>query len=102
MCFNCKPRNNCKSIVKEYGYVCYSETRDNKMIVFNLYIYKQYRGQGFAKELLRECIKLIREKIKYDGEILIEVKPTDASIDAIKLRKCYEKLGLTILESEED
>lgn len=81
----------------KYGY-CYYVIDNNKALIFNLYTEPEYRGLGYARKHLQYVIDEIRQ-IGYEGEIEIEVKPRENSINDKKLKLFYTKMGLKIIDS---
>lgn len=94
-CVNCEPRHNCGFILSEYGYCCYCFPDDNAL-VFNLYIHKEFRRLGHAKELIKRCITAIRES-GYTKEIRVEAAPTENSISVDDLVAFYKRMCLTVV-----
>lgn len=95
-CIDCEPRDNCKFILNKYGYCCYCIKSDGYALIFNLYVYKEFRRLGHAKEIIQMCISAIRER-GYEKEIRIEAEPREDSILLENLVDFYRKMGLTVL-----
>ena len=95
-CINCEPLNNCKFILNEYGYCCYSMKSDCDALIFNLHIYKEFRRLGHAREIIKKCITEIREN-GYEKEIRIEAEPMENSISVGDLVCFYRKMGLVVI-----
>lgn len=91
-CIDCDPRDNCNFILNEYGYCCYCIKSDCDASIFNLYIYKEFRRLGHAKEIIKMCITEIRER-GYEKEIKIEAEPRENSISIEALIDYYKKWG---------
>ncbi len=96
-CIDCEARDNCGFILTEYGYCCYCFPDNKNALIFNLYIYKEFRRLGHAKEIIEKCITTIREK-GYEKEISIEAAPTENSISVEDLVVFYKNMGLTVKE----
>lgn len=97
-CIGCNPRDNCDFILNKYGYCCYCIKSDCEALIFNLYVHKEFRRLGHAKEIIQLCIAAIR-KNGYEKEIKIEVEPMENSISAEDLANFYKKMGLVILQT---
>ena len=88
------------SINNQYGH-CYYCVCDNKCsMIYNLYVEKEYRRQGHAKELLKQAINKIRE-LGYIKEIKIVAEPEENSIDQESLIKLYKSIGLKVIDSKD-
>lgn len=91
-------------IENEFGYCRYmfdNEWDDNNnktiyAIIYDLYIYKEFRRKGKAREILEIIIKQIRE-YDYNDDIFISVEPREDSISENDLKNFYDSLGLTII-----
>jgi ribosomal protein S18 acetylase RimI-like enzyme len=88
-------------IINDFGYCCFDFGKYNifdidKAIIYNLYVYPEYRKCGQAKKLLKETIDEIR-KSNYNLDIFIEAKPRDNSISINNLINFYKSIGLRIL-----
>lgn len=94
-CVNCEPRYDCDFVLNEYGYCCYCFPSDDAL-VFNLYVHKEFRRLGHAKELIERCITAIRES-GYTKEINIEAEPKENSVSVDDLVAFYKKMGLTVI-----
>jgi ribosomal protein S18 acetylase RimI-like enzyme len=94
-CVNCESRYNCDFVLNEYGYCCYCFPDENAL-VFNLYVYKEFRRLGHAKELIKMCITAIRES-GYAKEIRVEAAPMENSISVDDLVAFYKRMGLTVI-----
>ncbi len=77
----------------EYGW-CYW-TLSPTPFIYNLYIDKRFRRQGFGRHILRLVIAEIRLSGN-EGNITIESKPSENSIDSDSLIRFYESEGLHI------
>ena len=89
---------NDNFIHNKYGY-CYYEIEPGKNpIIYNLYVYPEYRRMGWAKWLLQYVINEIRQ-YGYGGEINIEALPKERDIDKERLKIFYVSMGLTILNT---
>lgn len=86
-------------IETEYGYCFYTFEDYPGALIYNLYVYPQFRRQGHAKKLLRSVIDLICST-GYTGDIGIEVIPREDSISRNDLYNFYKTLNLKILEKE--
>lgn len=81
------------------GYCCYSFNQDHsRAVIYNLYIYPEYRRKGKARKLLQSAIDEIKSIGNYKGEIEIQIDPREGSINLKALRLFYTSLGLKILE----
>lgn len=89
--------NDENFIHNKFGYCYYS--LEPYPIIFNLYIEPEYRKQGHSKKLLQYVINEIRNT-GWAGEIEIEAKPRENSINEERLIKYYEDMGLKIIESK--
>ncbi len=85
-----------KFVQNEAGYCCYDINWKPDPLIYNLYIYKEYRRRGHAKTLLTLAIRAIRDT-GYYGEICIEPKPRENSIPSTKLVDLYKSFNLKIL-----
>lgn len=83
-------------IQTKFGYCFYN--LDLNPVIYNLYVYPQYRKCGHSRTLLELVIKEIR-KSGYKGKIFIEAKPKEDSIELSDLTKYYKSMGLEIYES---
>ncbi|MHC1722756.1 MAG: GNAT family N-acetyltransferase [Aminipila sp.] len=97
-CINCIPRDNCDFIINQYGYCCYCIKSDSYALIFNLYIHKEFRRLGHAKEIIKMCITAIRKR-GYEKEITIEAEPRENSIPVEDLVVFYRKMGLLVIGS---
>lgn len=95
-CMDCEPRDNCKFILNKYGYCCYCMKPNCDALIFNLYIHKEFRRLGHAREIIKTCITAIRES-GYEKEIKIEAEPRENSISVEDLVFFYRKMGLAVL-----
>jgi len=85
-------------IETDYGYCFYTFEDYPGALIYNLYVYPQFRRQGRAKKLLQSIIDLIKST-GYTGEIGIEVAPRENSIDKKDLCNFYKTFNLKILET---
>jgi len=87
-------------IKTKYGYGFYAFEFNGKeyvnAIIYNLYVYQEYRRQGRATDILLKIIRLIRG-FGYEGNIEIEAEPREGSISAEDLERFYQRLGLIIV-----
>jgi GNAT superfamily N-acetyltransferase len=79
----------------ETGYCSY-DVSSEAAAIWNLYVYKEYRGRGRARALLERAIAEIRS-FGYDGEIDIEAGPKEGCMSKRDLVAFYERLGLRVL-----
>lgn len=86
-------------IETEYGYCFYTFEDYPGALIYNLYVYNQFRRQGHAKKLLQSVIDLIKST-GYTGEIGIEAIPRENSIELCDLYNFYKTFNLKILEKE--
>lgn|SRR5574344_805381 len=85
-----------------YGY-CYYEIKENKGLIYNLYIEESYRHQGLAKHLLSMIINEIKQINPDIKEIYIGIDSNNKNIDINHLYKFYASLGLEVdLYTEEE
>lgn len=82
-------------IQNKFGY-CFYTLESPYPIIYNLYIYPQYRMCGHSKLLLQFVINEIR-KDGYTGEIRIQAKPQEDSISLENLIKYYKSMGLIVI-----
>lgn len=83
----------------KYGYCYYSN--GIAPLIWNLYIYPQYRRKGHAKRLLRMMIDEILFEMDTPRPINIEVSPRENSINVEDLTRFYKSMGLHILKEVE-
>lgn len=84
------------NVESKYG-VCEYSFENEYVHVFNLFVFKKYRGNGKATELLETVIEKIRET-GYNGEIQIVADPKEKGINKQKLKLFYIKLGLRVFD----
>lgn len=96
--------DDTKIFSNNYGYCLYSycteftkhdDTMHRFYGIYNLFVHPQYRGQGYAREILQAVIAIIRQT-GYTREMKIESDPTDPLISVKRLATFYESLGLTL------
>lgn len=83
-------------ISNRYGYCYYDMEFKPSPIIFNLFIYEDYRRKKHGTNILKTVIFAIRHVHNYSGDILIEVSPQKNSIPKDILTNLYKKLGLKI------
>lgn len=83
-------------IQNRFGY-CFYECKKDSALIYNLFVYPEFRRQGKAKRLLRLVINEIRDS-GYAGAINITVSPKDESVNIDRLSSFYQILGLKITE----
>lgn len=83
-------------IEDDFGYCCFLFDEKGQAIVYNLYVYAEYRRQGKAKYILQKVINEIKVS-GYNGQILIEAKPREDSVDIENLIAFYKTMGLKVL-----
>lgn len=89
------------NIFNNYGHCHYCVCKDNNCsMIYNLYIEKEYRRQGHAKQLVETAINEIR-KTGYEGDIKIVAEPEEESIKKQDLIEFYEKMNLKIIDQNE-
>ena len=88
-------QENENFIQNKFGYCFY--ILDSCPVIYNLYVYPQYRRCGHSKILLQFVINEIR-KTGYTGGIGIQAKPRENSISQNDLIKYYESIGLKLWE----
>ena len=86
-------------ISNNYGYCHYCIDERYNPIVYDLFVYEEYRKRGHGTDLLNTVIKEIREK--HSGSCIdIEVEPTDRSMTYEMLEGFYLSLGLLIISPD--
>ena len=80
-------------IQNKFGYCFYS--LGACPLIYNLYIYPEYRLSGNSKNILEIVISEIR-KNGYSSEIYIQAIPKEESISLEDLTKYYKRMGLFI------
>jgi len=106
-CEYCKERKpildeleDCEDFIQnKFGYCFYS--LEARPLIYNLYVHPQYRKCGHSRMLLKCIINEIR-KTGYGGLIYIQVNPRENSIESDNLKKYYESMGFSILNSAEE
>ena len=93
-------------IETDFGYCKYGffdNVFNNKLVcfIYDLYIYKQYRGFGISRRILESAICEIKS-LGYIDDIYIESDPRENSISKIKLTRFYKSLGLKIYIRKND
>ena len=88
-------------IHNKYGYCYYEIEQDKTPLIFNLYVYPQYRKQGHARKILEFVMNEIRQT-GYTGMINIEVSPREDSISRESLAGFYSSLGLNLINCGQD
>lgn len=89
------PEVNGETFVQsEYGY-CFYEV-DESALIYNLYVYPEFRRNGHATDLLHMAVKELRAT-GYCGQICVEVVPTEDSVCVPVLANFYVKNGLELL-----
>lgn len=83
-----------KKIKKYYGYVFY-EFKDDYVHLFNLYVYKKYRGNGLSRKLLEQAISEIRET-GWEKEISIVAICRENCMTQEQLVDFYTRMGLDV------
>lgn len=68
--------------------------------IYGLYVNPPSRRRGVARALLLRVMTEIRSE-DWDGEILIQAKPSEGSISKSDLTVFYQSLGLTVVENWE-
>lgn len=95
-------KDDPKFIQNEFGYCYYvfgtdyNTPKDNgeiHAVIYNLYIFPEFRRQGHGKKILQSVIDAIRAT-KYEGEIRIFPSPREDSIGFKDLVKFYQSMGL--------
>ena len=85
-------------ISNEYGHCHYCVCKEeNCAMIYNLYIEKEHRRKGKAKEFIEKAINKIRAT-GYKGDIKIAAEPEDDSISKDDLIIFYKKMGLKVVE----
>lgn len=87
-------KENENYIHTKHGY-CYYYIEGEEAIIYNLYIEPQYRRKGYAKQLLKLVIYLI--KTFGITAIQIECKPRDDSISLEELSRFYKSMRLQVI-----
>lgn len=84
-------------ISNEYGHCYYCVCKDNDCsMIYNLFIKKDYRRKGIAKDFIQKAIDKIRAT-GYIGDIKIVAEPEDNSISKENLIRFYKKMDLKII-----
>lgn len=83
-------------IESEFGYCSFDIDSSEFAIIHGLYIYEEFRKQGYGRELLEFVVERIRQ-CGYKGDIYIQAIPKENSISKEKLELFYESLGLCLL-----
>jgi ribosomal protein S18 acetylase RimI-like enzyme len=65
-------------------------------MIYDLYVRKEYRRKGHARNLIQTVINKIRVS-GYEKDIRIEAQPKENSIDVKKLTIFYEGMGLKVI-----
>ena len=87
------------NISNKYGHCYYCVCVDNDCaMIYNLFIKKEYRRKGHAKELLKQAINKIRE-FGYKQDIKIVAEPEENSISKENLIEFYKKMNLKVVDS---
>lgn len=81
-------------ISTNFGYCFY--TLYPYPLIYNLYVFPEYRKKGNSKTLLCFCINEIK-KSGYYGKIKIQAEPKENSISQQDLIRYYKNMGLSIL-----
>lgn len=81
-------------IQNKYGY-CFYVIEDNEATIYNLYVYKEFRKKGKARNLLLHVISDINDHNIYN--IKVEAIPQERSIRYSKLVDFYKSLGLNVI-----
>ena len=92
-------RENENFFQTKFGY-CFYSLGDNPLI-YNLYVHLQHRRRGHSKTLLQCVIGEIR-KTGHSGEIYIQAKSKENSMETTDLIKYYESMGLVVLKEREN
>ena len=81
-------------IGNEYGHCCYCLCNSCAML-HDIYIKKEHRRKGHAKDLVKKAIEEIRAE-GYEDDIKIVAKPQE-DISFESLIKFYEKMNLKVI-----
>jgi GNAT superfamily N-acetyltransferase len=87
-------KDNENFIQNKYGH-CYYCVCDGCAMLFNLYVEKEHRRKGHAKEIINLVVGEIR-KLGYTKEIQIVACPREESISREDLVSFYVKMGLSV------
>jgi ribosomal protein S18 acetylase RimI-like enzyme len=87
-------------IETESGYCSYDIDEMEGACIYNLYVYKDFRRCGKARELLSLAIEEIRSN-GYGCQIGIEASPKENSISKESLVDFYRSLGLYVTNAED-
>jgi GNAT superfamily N-acetyltransferase len=79
------------------GYCCFDKDFEPFPVIYNLYVYRQFRKLGNGTILLKLAIYTLRNIYGYKGTIGIEASPSENSIPKAKLICVYERLGLKVI-----
>lgn len=85
-----------KFIHTHFGYCFYS--LGAQPVIYNLYVYPEYRRQGNSRVLLQMAISEIRRS-DYKGKICVQAVPKENSIEPAKLIQYYNSLELVVMDS---
>lgn len=86
------------SISNDYGHCYYCVcVNENCAFIYNLYVNKEHRRKGHAKQFIQQAINKIRE-IGYEKDIEIIAEPEEESITKDDLIKFYEKMNLKVID----
>lgn len=70
-------------------------------LIYDLYVYTEYRRMGHSKRMLRFLTDEIRST-GYDGAIYVKAEPEENSISVDALVRYYRKMGLTVCDAKMD
>ena len=87
-------------IRNKYGRCKYGFEKDldgHFVHIYNLFIFPEYRGMGYARAILKEAINIIKAT-GYKGEIQIVADPSGNCISLDKLKSFYRKMGLKVFD----
>ncbi|MBQ7003099.1 MAG: GNAT family N-acetyltransferase [Oscillospiraceae bacterium] len=70
-------------------------------LIYDLYVYFEYRRKGYARKMLQYLIDEIRST-GYQGDIYIKAEPRCDSISIANLVQFYTDMGLTVCGAKMD
>ena len=68
-------------------------------MIYNLYVEKKSRRNGYGRELVIQAINEIREE-GYTKVIKVKAEPTEDSIDLNDLISFYKEMGLELVNQD--
>ena len=91
-----EPLDDAENFIgNKYGH-CFYDIKEG--LIYNLFVEPPYRNQGHGRRLLSKILNLLYREGFQEGEIKIQCKPMENSIDYNRLKKFYKILNLKIIE----